>query len=463
MRSVGFPILAALAVACREPTRTGTHTTGSATSGAAISLRPHPLSLHASYAATDLAFLRDAIGTRSIVQLGESIHITDELPRARLSIVRFLHEELGFDVIAFEGSAIEAWLAEDGIYRSTDEPAVTARRAQTTAWFALWDTEPMLEVMTYVVASHATDAPLYLASFDLQPGNTKPFSGHASAAIEALLDAIAAYAPRPAGSWASTMAPALDCWKADPPAAAREAAARAIDQLDGWIVAAASAVAAKTSKAHASALARIPAMLRARLDMCAEVAAASEKRTRVYQEARDRQNAKLAIALRDEVSAAHRVILWAHHSHVNHNTLGTNIPSMGQHLHEALPDALYTIGLFAGSGAAMGVEDGACPPIQPRALAPLDKLGAETLLAHATTGDFFVDLHALDRTDASLAAWFSPTTSRLEATGQMPTILARDFDGAVFVREVHPVELQSVPAAMRAMMALKCAAGGTVN
>jgi erythromycin esterase len=469
---VCFRVLAtfALAVACREPTRTASSTAGPTPGSAwpaspALTLRPHALSLQAPYAATDLAFLRQAIGKRSMVQLGESIHITDEFPRARLSIVRFLHEEMGFDVIAFEGSAIDAWLAEDAIYRSREPPAITARRAQTTAWFALWDTEPMLHVMEYVVASHATDSPLYLASFDLQPGNTRPFGGDAGAAIEALLDAISAYAPRPAtaGSWASAMAPALDCWKSDPPGPARDVAARAIDQLDRWIVAAAPAVETKTSRAHASAMARIPAMLRARLEMCAEVAAANEKRTRVYQEARDRQNAKLAIALRDEVSRAHRVILWAHHSHVNHNTLGSNIPSMGQRLHEAMPDALYTIGLFAGSGTAMAVEDGACPPIQPTVLASIAKLGAETLLAGTATGDFFIDLRALDSTDTSLAAWFAPTMSRLEAAGRMPTVLARDFDAAVFVREVHAVELQSVPAAARAIMSLKCAAGGKVN
>ena len=109
------------------------------------------------------------------------------------------------------------------------------------------------------------------------------------------------------------------------------------------------------------------------------------------------------------------------------------------------------------------VDDGACPPIEPRTLYPIERYGAESLLASASRDDFFIDLRALPATDPTLAAWFAPTTSRLEATGQLPTVLANDFDGAVFVREVHSAELQSMPAAMRMLMALKCSTGGKVN
>jgi predicted aspartyl protease len=55
------------------------------------------------YRASDYAFLKDAIGNRSIVQLGESMHMSRELPLARLYVLKFLHEELGFDTLALEG------------------------------------------------------------------------------------------------------------------------------------------------------------------------------------------------------------------------------------------------------------------------------------------------------------------------------------------------------------------------
>lgn len=368
-------------------------------------------------------------------------------------------------MLAFEGSAIDAWLAEDGIYHSSDSTRATARRARTIAWFALWDTEPMLAIMEYVVASHGTPSPLYVASFDLQPGNTKPFGGNESAALAALLDAIARYAPRPASArtWVSSIAPALSCWKESPSPTTRGAATAAIDAVARWIAVAGPIVATRTSKIHAAALERIPHMLRARIEMCTRVAAANDERARVYQESRDQENAKLAIALRDDVSPAHRVILWAHHSHVNHNTLGRNIQSMGQRLREIVPDALYTIGLFAGGGTAMAVDDEACPPIQPQTIAGFEKFGGESLLASASSGDYFINLAALDPGDRSLAPWFAPSTTRLEAAGQLSSVLARDFDGAVYIREVHYVELQSMPAAMRALMSLKCAAGGKVE
>jgi erythromycin esterase-like protein len=58
------------------------------------------------------------------------------------------------------------------------------------------------------------------------------------------------------------------------------------------------------------------------------------------------------MAIQNHVSASGKIILWAHHSHVNHASLGITAPSMGRSLLEMLGSKLYTIGLFAASGEA---------------------------------------------------------------------------------------------------------------
>src|SRR5262249_22788790 len=68
--------------------------------------RTYPVPFRSDYTSKAYDFLGAYVGRRSLVQVGESIHVTDEFPRVRLQVVRYLHEELGFDVIAFEGSLV---------------------------------------------------------------------------------------------------------------------------------------------------------------------------------------------------------------------------------------------------------------------------------------------------------------------------------------------------------------------
>ena len=55
----------------------------------------------------DLQFLKKVIGNRRLVQLGESGHGVREFNIAKVRLIRFLHEEMGFDVIAFESGLFE--------------------------------------------------------------------------------------------------------------------------------------------------------------------------------------------------------------------------------------------------------------------------------------------------------------------------------------------------------------------
>jgi len=93
-------------------------TAGSVTLAAPL---PHRLDIRAPYNSADYAFIGEAIGERSVVALGESIHLTREMPLVRLNLVRYLHEQRGMDVLAFEGSLIAP-----GPRRSM--PIVAARR-----------------------------------------------------------------------------------------------------------------------------------------------------------------------------------------------------------------------------------------------------------------------------------------------------------------------------------------------
>ena len=142
--------------------------------------------------------------------------MTDEFPRVRLQLVRYLHEQMGFDVLSLEGSAVDSWVAQDFVYRSSESAGPKAKRAQELAWFGLWQTDAMRELMEYAIGTQATSRPLYLASFDVQPGNSRAFRGSGAGALDAFFQAVQSHAPSAAPErftkWKEALSPFFGCY-----------------------------------------------------------------------------------------------------------------------------------------------------------------------------------------------------------------------------------------------------------
>ena len=51
---------------------------------------------------SDLQFLKPLLENKRIVQLGESSHGVAQFNQAKVRLIKFLHQECGFDIIAFE-------------------------------------------------------------------------------------------------------------------------------------------------------------------------------------------------------------------------------------------------------------------------------------------------------------------------------------------------------------------------
>jgi erythromycin esterase len=397
----------------------------------AIAARAAPLDFSALYTPRSYSFLRNAIGDASVVELGESIHVTAEFPAARLQLVRYLHEEMGFDVLALEGSLTQAWLAQEYLYGSKGDATNRIRRAQQLAWFKLWNTDEMRELMAYVDASQRTQRPLYLTSFDVQTGASAEF-GMTPSVLEALVNALEAFAVPPADSQVqkadlvTALSPVVQCGMGNPAGLGDDKgrALTAIDGLQRRVETIAPAVARSRPAVHLAALRLVPDNLRDHITLC--------EHATTWQATRDELNAENALMLRDDVSVAHKIVLWAHHSHVAYNTTGSRIPSMGQHLREQIGNSVYAIGLFAGGGSFIDVA-----PLSVHHLPALNKVGVERLLAGAARPSYFVDLRSLPTTDPA-AGWLVPQGSRMEGRWTRSTVLARDFDGAVYLERVTP-------------------------
>lgn len=93
---------------------------------------------------SDLMPLAAAIGDARIVQLGESTHGDGAAFAAKARLVRFLHRELGFDVLLWESGMYDLRVVNDSL-RSGAGAAAAARLGVFGIWSASREALPVFE------------------------------------------------------------------------------------------------------------------------------------------------------------------------------------------------------------------------------------------------------------------------------------------------------------------------------
>jgi erythromycin esterase len=127
-------------------------------------LRSNALALADNSSDADLARISRALQGVDVVFLGESSHGDGGAHLARVRLVRYLHERLGFDVIAWEAGTREAATFDSLLGTSAALGSISA-----TALYPWWapsaELRPMLE---YVRSTRRSSRPLTFAGFDIQ-------------------------------------------------------------------------------------------------------------------------------------------------------------------------------------------------------------------------------------------------------------------------------------------------------
>ena len=108
----------------------------------------------------DLAPLKAVLKDARIVQLGENTHGDGACFEAKVRLVRFLHEEMGFGVVAFESGLWECDRANALLGKGDAEGAMRS------AVFGIWHTTPVRSLFKYLAGEAKSEKPLVLAGFD---------------------------------------------------------------------------------------------------------------------------------------------------------------------------------------------------------------------------------------------------------------------------------------------------------
>lgn len=110
----------------------------------------------------DLAMLKPLLHDKRIVFLGESSHGVAQFNLAKTRLIQFLHQEMGYNVLAFESGLGDVMNAQGKI----DKQA--ALQTMKDAIFGVWWTKETLPLFEYAKTTQATEKPLVLAGFDIQ-------------------------------------------------------------------------------------------------------------------------------------------------------------------------------------------------------------------------------------------------------------------------------------------------------
>ncbi|OMD53806.1 erythromycin esterase [Paenibacillus borealis] len=397
---------------------------------------------------SDLSFLKPLLKDKTVVSLGENFHRVGEYASLKTRLVKYLHEELGFEVIAFESGLAEASVVND----AADE--LTAAEMMDNSIFDVWKSAETLELFNYMKQSRQTDKPLQLAGYDMQytspmltvatrsflskvdAGYGKAFMDFDNEAIETYYGLIQQYALENKSNPIYQQQIAKVIQKYVPK---YKEYIRYIQERRQTFNA------FYPSAPHTTDTILKGLQDRVQFFMQGQVANVRE----VY-EARDRIMAEHVEWLMKVRYPGKKIILWAHNDHLAKNTSDMRIfeqgkwqnsfTSMGELLHQKLKDKMYVIGFYMNRGKAANITT-----LKEFAIGPMPKGTLEGKIMQSGYSRTFVDLTKHTQADAgnkwmfqSLYAAEDGLTRVVIAPMVMKFVPKKQFDGLILIDKVSP-------------------------
>ncbi len=110
----------------------------------------------------DLAMLKPLLQDKRFVFLGESSHGVAEFNSAKTRLIQFLHQEMGYNVLAFESGLSNTALAYGKSGQQSPE------QTMKDSIFGVWWSKEILPLFEYIKTAQNREQPLVLTGFDMQ-------------------------------------------------------------------------------------------------------------------------------------------------------------------------------------------------------------------------------------------------------------------------------------------------------
>ena len=94
---------------------------------------PKTINLSQNPEITDFSFLKEELKDVQVVMLGENTHFDGNVFEMKTKIVQYLHQEMGFNTIAFESGIYDVWRAQKSINEGQN-----VAEALSNSLFSIW-------------------------------------------------------------------------------------------------------------------------------------------------------------------------------------------------------------------------------------------------------------------------------------------------------------------------------------
>jgi erythromycin esterase len=379
---------------------------------------------------SDLLFLKSLLEGKRLVQLGENSHGVSEFNQAKVRLIKFLHKNMDFDIIAFESSIFECNVAQQNINQLSEIELM----GQSV--FAVWHCEETLKLFEYIKETQSTNRPLILAGFDVQISSSVGAYQRPEVFAQVISIIDDQYAQeilendrefvdnRYQEAWLASNANTFKTFYKD---------------LYLWFD-----QHMQTLLNHFAQSPLMPKILRQTawsMGPYIDCLLARNNLTEYYN-LRDQGMAKNVDILLNDFYKGKKMIVWAHNGHIQHHDSpihggGPIAPAnnMGYWLSRWFAQEIYTVGFFMYEGQAASAMR------QVHDLGDYQANSLEAIFAHTESDYSFVNLlgRTMDPGNSWMFEYIITTEWEDAAQREDETIIPKDhFNGILFIRNVHP-------------------------
>jgi erythromycin esterase len=336
----------------------------------------------------DLEPMAAAIGSARLVLLGESSHGAGSDFKAKVRLIKFLCQRMGFDVIVWE-SGFHAMNQVNAALRSMGDPVAAAKRGIFTIWSDTQEVEPLFK---WVQSSWLGRRPIEMAGFDTQItaegaedllfGDLRQLA--ARCPVAELSRIMKAHVERAISSYKQTGGPSATV-------DAVSDVSHAIDGIVGVIDGHRRLFEETNGSRELSFLQRALENLRCFAELRFEASQGRQgpvgmqlKDPTAFFNRRDKENTENIRWLLDVGYPGRKIIVWAHNVHIIKTGFGRDFGPIGAHpdgmipmgslIANALRDDCYSIGCTSYDGVDAWANAPKAAPIPP---VPSDSLEAQ--------------------------------------------------------------------------------------
>jgi erythromycin esterase len=379
----------------------------------------------------DLEPLRAAIGGARVVMLGEQTHGDGTTFLAKARLVAFLHQQMGFDVLAWESGLYDVHGVWEHVRAGEDVLAASRRGI-----FGVWTrSQEVLPTLDYVQGTVGTARPLEMAGIDNQLTGSlarDSVAAHVLAFARRIGSGAADDPEWPAAAATLTELAVTAHFQTKPSPVDQDRLLRLLGRIR--TDAAARAATDREALFWTQALASIESFARMMW-----AAPAGQVRPQ-DNNPRDLQMAANLVWLANVYHPGRKIIVWAASAHIaravgalSSSTGGRPYATgwtvhMGAEAHRALGSDMYAIGFVAGTGS-WGV-----PGAQPQAVPEPRFNSIEDYFTQTPHANAFVDLRAPRPGGEWLKDVYMGVFGYQPLHGDWTTV----FDGVVFTRVMQP-------------------------